>query len=183
MGDEDINICCWLVSAPSFPCELAPWTETKPLLLACAFESPAWTAVYLQATVPFNHNTAFMSLLCSGIHFVASSKPFFYSVVLCAKLSHCSSLSTPPSWFFHLRSNPHSWAGGCVVWTLLNESFWTSITAPNTLLMNMYMLSDCSQTIKEDCSASQQLLPSWIPAFIYNYTQKWVVSEQPSLTN
>lgn len=55
------------------------------------------------------------------------------------------------------------------------------ITAPNTLLMNMHMPSACSRTIKQDYSASQQLLLSQIPAFIYNYTQRSAVSVQPSL--
>lgn len=112
------------LSAPSFPCELSPWTEpNQSLLFAYAFESPPWATVYIQATGLF---AARPLCLCSGIHSIAWMKPFFYSVVLCAKLSLFSSPFTPPSWFFHLSSDPHTWAGACVVWTLLNESLWTS---------------------------------------------------------
>lgn len=49
------------------------------------------------------------------------------------------------------------------------------IGAPNTLLMNIHELSDCSGAVREGDIASQQLLPRRIPAFSYNYTQKWVV--------
>ena len=117
---------CLYQLLPSHVSLLRELSQTPSLLLARAFESPPWTTVYLQATVMFNFSTAITSPLYSRIHFMASNKPFFYSIVLCAKLSHFSSPPTPPSWFFHSRSDPRTWAGGCVVWTLLNESLWTS---------------------------------------------------------
>lgn len=77
----------------------------------------------------------------------------------------------------HTLGLVHVWSG--LYWMNLSEPL---ITTLNTLLMNMHMLSDCSRTVKQDYSASQQPVPSRIPSFIYKYTQRWAVSGQPSLT-
>lgn len=175
----------WEVKTKTFVVNLYQLLPSHVSLLHELSQNPSlfFCSVYLQATVLFNCSITITSLLCSGILLMTWSKQFSHSVVLCANLSYFSSPSTSPSSFFHLRLDPRTWTGGCMIWALLNESIWTSCRCSQHmaylyayaqwLLVNYEARLQCQST-----AASEP-----IPAFIYNYTHRWIVSEQPSLTN
>lgn len=149
--------------------------ESPSTLFIHAFESLPWTTVYLlccsTAALPVPRHCAPGFILRHGenLSFTLLSSVPSYCPPALPLLPHHDSSAQGETHTFRLVD---MWSG-----LYRMNLFEPLLTSPITLFMNMQMLSDCSQTIKQEYSASQQLLTSRIPAFIYNYSQRWVVSE------
>lgn len=92
----------------------------------------------------------------------------------CQVISHYLSLYSPMV-ILPLETSPsHS------VWTLLNESLWSCYQCSQHSAREYSWAKHCSGALREGDSASQQLLLRWIPAFSYNYTQRWAVRTTPT---